>query len=213
MQANLLVEAFFTRLTDPFVLTAPVADEATGYLIQTRTNGSGAKVCGLTAEGRIALADKAELQAGITMQRSRYDRPEEWSADADHLPHDARQSRRMMRTPDVYGYFTLGISPLKRLSIALDGNATGRMHVPHLLSEVNGSADELRHAPRFVELGLKAGYDIDLDCGLCLQLNAGVRNLADSYQDDFDRGPGRDSGYIYGPATPRSLYAGIRLSF
>ncbi len=213
MQANLLVEAFFTRLTDPFVLTAPVADEATGYLIQTRTNGSGAKVCGLTAEGRIALADKAELQAGITMQRSRYDRPEEWSADADHLTHDARQSRRMMRTPDVYGYFTLGISPLKRLSIALDGNATGRMLVPHLLSEVDGSADELRHAPRFVELGLKAGYDIDLDCGLCLQLNAGVRNLADSYQDDFDRGPGRDSGYIYGPTTPRTLFAGLRLSF
>ena len=54
-QANLLVEGFFTKLSDPFVLTAPVDDpNGSGYLIQTRVNGSGAKVYGGTLEGKIA---------------------------------------------------------------------------------------------------------------------------------------------------------------
>ena len=43
------IEGFFTKLSDPFVLTAPVEDpKGSGYLIQTRVNGSGAKVYGGT---------------------------------------------------------------------------------------------------------------------------------------------------------------------
>ncbi len=79
-QANLLVEGFFTKLSDPFVLTAPIEDpNGSGYLIQTRVNGSGAKVYGGTLEGKIAWRDKIQLQAGLTVQRSLYDSPEEWS--------------------------------------------------------------------------------------------------------------------------------------
>ena len=81
-QANLLVEGFFTKLSDPFVLTAPIEDpNGSGYLIQTRVNGSGAKVYGGTLEGKIAWRDKIQLQAGLTVQRSLYDSPEEWSAE------------------------------------------------------------------------------------------------------------------------------------
>lgn len=46
-----------------------------------------------------------------------------------------------------------------------------------------------------------------------IQLHAGVRNLFDAYQRDFDRGADRDSGYIYGPSIPRSWVAGIKVSF
>ena len=31
------------------------------------------------------------------------------------------------------------------------------------------------------------------------------------YQKDFDKGENRDSGYIYGPMMPRSLFAGIKI--
>lgn len=212
-QANLLVEGFYTKLSDPFVLTAPVEDtDGSGYLIQTRVNGSGAKVYGGTLEGKIAYRDKVQLQAGLTVQRSVYDSPEEWSADTEHLSDEERHSDKILRTPNVYGYFTATCTPTKALSIALNGNYTGRMYVPHLLSEVNGTADALVKSPDFFELGAKLAYDIDFS-GLCLQLNVGVQNIFNSYQNDFDKGATRDSGYIYGPGAPRSYFAGMKLSF
>lgn len=68
-QANLLVEGFYTKLSDPFVLTPPVKDpDGSAYLIQTRINGSGAKVYGGTLEGKVAYKDKVQLQAGLTLQ-------------------------------------------------------------------------------------------------------------------------------------------------
>lgn len=212
-QANLLVEGFYTKLSDPFVLTAPIEDpDGSGYLIQTRVNGSGAKVYGGTLEGKIAYRDKVQLQAGLTVQRSVYDSPEEWSADTEHLSDEERHSDKILRTPNVYGYFTATCTPTKAFSIALNGNYTGRMYVPHLLSEVNGTADALVKSPDFFELGAKLAYDIDFS-GLCLRLNVGVQNIFNSYQNDFDKGATRDSGYIYGPGAPRSYFAGMKLSF
>lgn len=212
-QANLLFEGFYTKLSDPFVLTPPVnAPNGSGYLIKTRVNGSGAKVYGSTLEGKITYRDKVQLQAGITLQRSLYDSPEEWSADREHLSEKERSSRKILRTPDVYGYFTATYTPLKSLSVALNGNYTGRMYVPHLLSEVDGRADVLVNSPCFLELGAKIAYEINLS-NTYLQFNLGMQNIFNSYQNDFDKGTSRDSGYIYGPGTPRSYFAGIKLSF
>lgn len=213
-QTNLVVEGFYTSLSDPFVLTPPVEDpNGSGYLIKTRINGSGAKVYGGTLEGKIAYKDKAQLQAGVTVQRSLYDAPEKWSEDDKHLSKEERYSNKIMRTPDVYGYFTATYTPVKALSIALNGNYTGRMYVPHLMSAVNKTADLLVKSPTFFELGAKLAYDIDLKGGICLQLNAGVQNLFNSYQKDFDKGASRDADYIYGPGLPRSYFAGAKLSF
>ena len=211
-QLNLLFEGFYTKLSDPFVLSAPVETD-NGSLVQTRTNGSGAKVYGGTLEGKIAYRNKAQLQAGITVQRSLYDSPEEWSADKAHLTDVERNSDKILRTPDLYGYFTASYTPVKPFTIALNGNYTGRMYVPHLLSEVDGSADVLVKSPDFFELGAKLSYDFKLTASMTLQLNAGVQNIFNSYQSDFDRGATRDSGYIYGPGSPRTYYAGARFSF
>ena len=40
---------------------------------------------------------------------------------------------------------------------------------------------------------------------------AGVRNLLEQYQDDFDKGKNRDSNYVYGPMLPRSVFAGLKM--
>jgi outer membrane receptor for ferrienterochelin and colicins len=48
--------------------------------------------------------------------------------------------------------------------------------------------------------------------GATLQLNGGVQNIFDSYQDDFDQGAMRDAGYVYGPTFPRTFFAGLKLS-
>ncbi|NIK73229.1 outer membrane receptor protein involved in Fe transport [Thermonema lapsum] len=44
-----------------------------------------------------------------------------------------------------------------------------------------------------------------------LSASAGIQNLLNAYQKDFDRGAQRDSNYIYGPARPRTFSIGIRL--
>lgn len=44
-----------------------------------------------------------------------------------------------------------------------------------------------------------------------LEIFGGVKNLTNAFQDDFDTGRNRDSGYIYGPGAPRTNYPGLRL--
>jgi outer membrane receptor for ferrienterochelin and colicins len=45
-----------------------------------------------------------------------------------------------------------------------------------------------------------------------LELNIGVQNILNSYQRDLDSGPERDAAYIYGPALPRTLIVGAKLT-
>ena len=47
---------------------------------------------------------------------------------------------------------------------------------------------------------------------LTLDISAGVSNIFNSYQNEFDLGSTRDSGYIYGPSLPRCVNAGFVLS-
>ena len=211
-QINLLLEGFFTKLNDPFILSAPIATEQ-GYMIKKRTNGPGSKVYGSTLEGKLAWSNKFQLQAGITIQRSIYDKPIEWSADEDHLSAEERLSDKILKTPNLYGYFTASYTPIKPLSFSINGNYTGEMYVPHLFSEVNGTADQLVKSPDFFELGAKVSYDFKLTTGITLQLNAGIQNIFNSYQDDFDLGASRDSGYVFGPGSPRTYYSSVKVSF
>ena len=44
-----------------------------------------------------------------------------------------------------------------------------------------------------------------------LKMFGGVKNILDAYQEDFDSGKNRDSNYVYGPATPRTVFIGLKL--
>ena len=65
----------------------------------------------------------------------------------------------------------------------------------------------------FMDLGFKVSYDFNLYKTTILQLHAGLQNIFNAYQSDFDKGPDRDSGYIYGPGMPRSFLVGLKLSY
>ena len=67
--------------------------------------------------------------------------------------------------------------------------------------------------PKFFDLGMKVAYDFKLYKVAVLQLNGVVQNIFQAYQKDFDRGANRDSNYIYGPATPRSYFAGVKITY
>ena len=206
VQTNLLVEGFFTDLSDVFVLRQLDQVDAHGNQVLERQNGDGARVWGVNVEGRAAFGKKWQAQMGVTYQQSRYKHPELWS-DNPAVP----AVRRLFRTPDTYGCLTLQFNPTKRLSFSAHGTCTGKMMVQHM--EGSGtSIDCAVRTPIFVDMGLKASYEWSVFNYSTLTLTAGVQNLFNSYQKDFDQGPDRDSGYIYGPTLPRSAFVGLKLS-
>lgn len=120
--------------------------------------------------------------------------------------------KKMMRTPNTYGYFTASFTPVKRFTASVTGNYTGSMLVGH--SAGSGVDNPVAvNTPKFMEVNMKLTYDFPVYNSLTLQLNAGIQNITNAYQNDFDKGWNRDSGYIYGPSLPRSYYVGVRVSY
>ncbi len=243
---------------------------------------SGAKILGLNLEGKIAYR-WLSLQAGLTLSSNKYDANQEWGvrqkvkgdhdaayyesfvpkkdgSDFDNVAADGEAqtvsmtSKHITRTPSTYGYFTIGINPVRPLNIALTGTFTGSMYVPHVvkwgqnsavtdraaiaaslrqegyklgLVDTSGAAIQEDGAPKevdvewnelvktksFFDLGTKITYDLRLFSKTNLQLYCGINNLFNAFQNDYDFGPDRDSGYIYGPTIPRSGYFGLKFTF
>ena len=199
LQANLLVEGFYTILDDVFALAKTGENEA-GYIIQTRYNAAGAKVKGLTGELKLGIPRVFDLQVGYTFQRSQYDEPEEWSESVE-------PQRRMFRTPDHYAYFTATADITRNLKASLFGNYTGKMLVPHSAGYIDADRNEI--TPRFWDMGMRVAYNIELTSVISMEVFAGVKNILDSFQDDIDCGPFRDSVYVYGPMMPRTYFFGV----
>jgi len=213
-QTNLLIEGFYTSLNDVFYLQNVGADNS-GNAIQERRNGSGAEVYGINIDGKIAHGRDASLQVGFTAQRSRYKELTYWSEDSS-----VEGTRNMPRTPDYYGYFTFTAAPSKNFDFSLSGVYTGRMHVSHFAptDEIPSDSpyqyivkDEMVHTPDFFDFNVKLNYTFVLNEHVKLQLNGGVQNIFNAFQEDLDRGVFRDSGYFYGPTQPRTYFIGIKL--
>lgn len=202
-QGNLLLEGFFTDLNDVFALKELGINEE-GILIKERHNESGARVAGANIEGKIAWRDVLQVQAGATFQKSEYKEARSWS-------DDVTPTRKMFRTPDVHGYITASYNPMKQLTLALTGTYTGSMLLEHHAGMIEQNESVV--TPDFLDMGFKAAYDFKVYKTFSLQLNAGVQNIFNSFQNDFDSGADRDSGYIYGPTLPRTFFFGIKLIY
>ncbi|PWD98052.1 TonB-dependent receptor [Marinilabilia rubra] len=188
---NLLAEGFYTQLDNAFAneFGEPNAD---GTVVYTRVNAEkGATVQGVNIEANFVPSSKVNLKGGFTIQTSEYEEV-----------HELNETK-FFRTPENYGYFALDWDPVENLCISSTGNYTGSMLVPY-------NESVLRESDPFYELGAKIRYNIKIN-GAKLQLYAGMKNIFNSYQDDFDSGINRDPAYVYGPTSPRTFYFGIKL--
>ena len=201
-QGNVLVEGFFTDLDDVFALKELGFEN--GVLIKERHNESGARVFGANLEGKIAWRNVFQLQAGLTKQSSNYKEARSWSDDVE-------ATRKMFRTPDLHGYMTASYNQLKDLTLSLTGTYTGSMLIEHHAGMIEKNLTV--ETPGFWDMGFKTAYDLKMHGNVSLQLNAGVQNIFNSFQDDFDSGADRDSGYIYGPTLPRTFFFGVKLIY
>lgn len=194
---DVLLEGFYTLLTDPFT-TEYLPPDSSGTVYQIRKNASdGASVIGATLELNLVPVKGMKISSGLTLQESLYKQPQDFG------------ETHFFRTPDAYGYCLVDYSLMNRLDISTSLNYTGSMLVPYFgAGQADPAAGELRSSRDFFDWGVKLSYSIPLN-GASLSFYVGVKNLLNSYQDDFDRGIDRDPGYIYGPLLPRTIYAGI----
>jgi len=175
------LDAFQTRLLDAFVLEENGADD-NGNMLLLRKNGGNATVQGLTLEGRFNYDQKAQIEAGLTLQTARFDAPVAWSAEVPG-------SKDFLRTPNRYGFFTLIFLPEKPLNGSLSGVYTGEMLVPHFAGAPGVGQDVLFRSPEFMELNCKLNYRLHLHgMETDIEFSAGVQNLLNAYQSDFDTG-------------------------
>lgn len=214
LEADLLVEGFYTRINDAFVNELLFDDTVSGYMHYERRNADGAEVMGVNVEMTLSPVETMRLQLGGTWQRSMYvGLGKEWC--------EGQYERRMERTPDLYAYLTGTYTPTKRLSFTATGTFTGPMLVYHHEAAEEASTGA-KHGgeghihkeitPSFLDLSLKAAYSIPFGERTELELSLGVQNLFDSYQRDLDSGPERDAAYIYGPTLPRTLLFSAKLA-
>lgn len=201
--AGFTIEGFYTKKENAFYLH-PIGKDTYGDLFEKR-NGRGATVQGATFELRGNYNRQLQLEAGFTIQTSLYEQPVSYIEDSEPI-------HKFLRTPDKYGYMTLMITPTNQINASLSSVYTGSMKLVHYAGAPEQITDEYITSPPFTEVNAKISYTFEfksLESGL--EIFAGVKNITNAFQDDFDTGKYRDSNYIYGPASPRTFYVGIRL--
>jgi outer membrane receptor for ferrienterochelin and colicins len=192
VKIGFLVEGFYTRLRNPFVAKVS-EDTENGVITYTRTNSSKqAKVRGINFEFTLNPHSKININGGYTIQRSEYTEPQEFN------------EKKFFKTPDSYGYMRLDWDTSEKFAVSVNGNYTGEMLVP-----IYGANTELRKTSEFLDMAGKIKYKLKIKNNN-LQIFAGLKNIFNSYQDDFEKGINRYPGYIYGPRLPRIVFVGLK---
>ena len=197
------LEGFYTVLKDAFIQD-PNGGDSFGDIFVKR-NGPSAIVSGFTLEARLALENRIQLESGFTIQSSLYDQAISYS-------ENLFKRKDFLKTPSNYGYATFLYNPFKSINFSFNYIYTGEMVLLHLAGSSNQLNDEYVISPVFNEMGIKATYTSRLNrVGVDIDYSIGVKNLTNTYQQDFDTYKNRDSNFIYGPTMPRTYYLGLVL--
>lgn len=210
-QAYFLAEGFYTHLLDPFSKEYIVHEDEKELEVRKINAGDGAYVAGVNLEAKIAFANTLQIQMGGTIQRSEYEKAQQWGEDENNT------EKTMLKSPNNYAYMIFSYSPTKQFSASLNSTYTGAMLVPHFAggNDPKGNLidkETLVRTRKFFDIGAKLSYNFKLSSEAWLQISGGMQNIFNSYQTDFDQGKYRDAGYIYGPSKPRTVFFGVKLS-
>lgn len=202
VNTNFLLEGFVNKLHNPFRKNSFEKSEDGKTVIYTRQNADkGAVVAGVNVEFKIAPVENFSVNGGFTWQSSRFKTPDEDYGE-----------KKFLRTPDTYGYLLADWEFAKNFGVSLTGTYTGQMLLPYHGPEIEDmDAGEIRKSKTFIDTGLKLHYDMKLTKTVGVEWFAGVKNIFNSFQKDFDKGIDRDPSYIYGPSLPRTFFVGFKI--
>jgi len=208
LQLDVLVEGFYTTLENPFTLVSTGAVLENGSILEEVRNGAGAKVYGSNIEFGLSPDPRWQFQLGGTLQRTAYEEPQ-LLFESDGTPGETDISiDEFVRVPNLYGYLNTTWLPSKKFNLDVTGTYTGSMTVPRVISDTGFL--ELNDVNAFFDLNLKIETHFDFNESFMITASAGVTNIFNSFQDDFETGPTRDSDYIYGPDAPRAFFFGLK---
>jgi outer membrane receptor for ferrienterochelin and colicins len=197
LQTRFLLEGFYTLLNNPFANEYGEPDE-NGTVIYTRVNASeGALVKGINFELNMAYGENLMINTGFTLQSNHFEKEQEF------------EETRFFRTPNSYGFMTADWDFSKSWSLSTTVNYTGSMLIPYFGPALADPEEGiLRESDSFLELGLTLQRNVRVG-NTVFKVFAGVKNILNSYQSDFDIGIDRDPGYMYGPGLPRTIQIGL----
>jgi outer membrane receptor for ferrienterochelin and colicins len=202
--AGFTLEGFHTQLNDAFY-QFPTGEDSFGQIFEKR-NGDAAIVKGITLETRANFDYVVQIDAGFTVQSSKFTTP------IVHIEGLAARSE-FLRTPNHYGYATLTFSPTKTWNFSANGVYTGSMLLSHFAGDGTGQlVDAYFTTKSFTDVGLRASHTFSLNkLKTGLEVFTGLKNIFNAYQNNFDTGKNRDSNFVYGPSAPRTVFFGLRL--
>ncbi|MGE0929694.1 TonB-dependent receptor plug domain-containing protein [Peijinzhouia sedimentorum] len=196
------VELFYTELQHPFINV--LVEENGRNILQKENADVNGKVFGLNTELNVLLNSQFTLQGGFTLQGANYSKAI-LVADEVSLFTD-----KFLRTPNTYGFFTTIWRPSTLHNIRTSLNYTGPMDVLYQGIRREISIDRTKS---FLEWDIFMTRSIPIHNQLYMELSAGVRNILNAYQSDFESGRERDASYIYGPIRPRTISFGLKVGF
>ena len=123
-------------------------------------------------------------------------------------PEEGIVTNKITRTPNIYGNMLVNYTPNEQWSFNVNGVYTGKMFVPHVAGFIPETI--LEETPNLLEIGLNASRTFTISDDYLFEINGGVKNLFNAYQDDFDQTVDRDPNYIYGPSQPRTIFIGLK---
>lgn len=188
---------FVTNIDDAFVLEEDPARSTDAELSLARVNRGTTLVAGAELEAGVSHA-LVSGSLGFSLLRSR-------NGQVDPI----FRSNAVFRAPEAYGFAELSARPVAGLELTTWVNLTGPMYVPHHAGFI--AADRIERTPWFAVWNANVGYRIGLGKTSHVTPFVGALNLLDSFQSDLDGGRRRDSGYFYGPRTPRSFFGGFKV--
>lgn len=221
---DLLIEGFYTTLNDPFSNEFYPLDDKGNFAYMRVNAKDGAFVAGINLEWKSIVTPKIETQLGFTFQKSRYESAQAWGKEVPSISDD------FMRTPNRYGYATFIYNPTHHFNATLTFNYTGPMLVPHfgLIPDNFSDPDQkqavldailrgdiisgeiLYKSTDFIVADFLVSHDIHFSNEVEMQFYAGIKNIFNQMQRDYDKGEFRDAGYVYGPAQARTINFGIK---
>ena len=208
LQLDVLLEGFYTDLIDPFTIVSTGAILENGSILEEVRNGSGAKVYGANFEFGLSPNTQWQFQFGGTLQKALYDNPQLLFESENDTSEPDVSINEFMRTPNLYGYLNASWLPSKRFIVDISGVYTGSMDVPLVISD--SGFLQINEVDDFFDLNLRLESHFDFSDDFMITFSGGVKNIFNSYQDDFQVGASRDSDYIYGPNAPRTFFIGLK---
>lgn len=209
-QTYFVLDGFYTHLKNPFINETLETSGDENFQRVLKRNGDGASVYGANMEAVVAPSSKIKVQLGATWQRAVYDSEEVVYTPSSENDDSTVTSNRILKTPNLYGYTTINYTPNAHWSFNTSAVYTGSMLAPEVV-DPETQFTTLNNTPSFVEWNLKVAYRFELKGDVGVQLFAGVQNLLNSYQKDFQTGAERDANYIYGPSRPRTFFFGLKI--